>query len=210
MPSRNVTIRSMPGQRGHLPPRVRVLSSKRAFHGAVFDVYSDVIAEPGGTPHRKDVIRHNGSVVILPIQYPRHGEPLILLERQYRHATGRYLWELPAGRIEPGERPLTAARRELAEETGYSARRWKKLIRYYASPGFLAEWMQIYLAEDLTPGDDSPDPDEIIRHQFFPLSKALRMVDTNRLLDAKTMLALLLYEKNHKHKRRYKSAVDSR
>jgi ADP-ribose pyrophosphatase len=201
MPSRKAPARPMPGQRGHLPPKVRVLSSRRTFHGAVFDVYSDVIAEPGGTPHRKDVIRHNGSVVILPVQYPRKGEPEILIERQYRHATGRYLWELPAGRIEPGEQPLTAARRELAEETGYRARRWKKLIRYYASPGFLAEWMQIYLAEDLTPGKDSPDPDEIIRHQFFPLSKALRMVETNALLDAKTMLALLLYEKQRRTRR---------
>ena len=97
--------------------------------------------------------------------------------------------------------PLAAAKRELAEETGFRAKRWSKLTRYYASPGFLAEWMQIYLAEDLTPGKDSPDPDEIIRHQFFPLSKALRMVETNALLDAKTMLALLLYEKLRRTRR---------
>jgi ADP-ribose pyrophosphatase len=190
-----------------LPAGVKVFSSKRVFHGRVFDVYSDRIAEPGGVPHIKDVIRHNGSAVILPVQYPdgRNAEPQILLERQYRHAAGKYLWEIPAGRLEPGESPLIAAKRELAEETGYRARRWSKLVRYYASPGFLAERMEIFLAEDLTLGATNPDDDEIITFRFFPLSKVLSMIASNRLEDAKTMLAVLMFEKRHtsrKHRKK--------
>jgi ADP-ribose pyrophosphatase len=141
------------------------------------------------------------------VQYPdgRNAEPQILLERQYRHAAGKYLWEIPAGRLEPGESPLIAARRELAEETGYRARRWSKLVRYYASPGFLAERMEIFLAEDLTLGATNPDDDEIITFRFFPLSKVLSMIASNRLEDAKTMLAVLMFEKRHtsrKHRKK--------
>jgi ADP-ribose pyrophosphatase len=180
--------------------KVKVLSSRRTFHGKVFDVYSDDIVEPGGEPHIKDVIRHHGSAVILPVQYTGPdgkplAEPHILLERQYRHATGKYLWEIPAGRLEPGESPLAAAKRELAEETGFRARKWSKLTSYYASPGFLAEKMNMFLAEDLTPGETNLDEDEIIEWEFFPLSKVLRLIDQNRLEDAKTMVATLLFER---------------
>ena len=207
MPAPRSTSRSAAAKSPKLPAGVNVFSSKRAFHGRVFDVYSDRISEPGGTPHIKDVIRHNGSAVILPVQYPdgRNAEPQILLERQYRHAAGKYLWEIPAGRLEPGESPLIAAKRELAEETGYRARRWSKLVRYYASPGFLAERMEIFLAEDLTLGATNPDDDEIITFRFFPLSKVLSMIASNRLEDAKTMLAVLMFEKRHtsrKHRKK--------
>jgi ADP-ribose pyrophosphatase len=196
MPPRKSSARKTP----KLPAGVKVFSSKRVFHGRVFDVYSDRISEPGGIPHIKDVIRHSGSAVILPVQYPAASgkskpEPHILLERQYRHAAGKYLWEIPAGRLEPGESPLIAAKRELAEETGFRARRWSRLVRYYASPGFLAERMEIFLAEDLTLGATNPDEDEIIHYRFVPLSKVLNMITTNTLEDAKTMVAVLLFEK---------------
>ena len=185
---------------GKASSKVQVLSSKLAFHGKVFDVYSDNIVEPGGQPHVKDVVRHHGSAVILPVQYNGPDgkalpEPLVLLERQYRHAAGKYLWEIPAGRLEANESPLAAAKRELAEETGYRARKWSRLTRYYASPGFLAERMEIFLAEDLTPGQDSPDEDEIILHRFFPLSQLLQKIEANQLEDAKTMVAVLLFER---------------
>jgi ADP-ribose pyrophosphatase len=187
-----------PKAHGKLPKKVIVLSSHRAFHGKVFDVYSDKIVEPGGQPHIKDVVRHHGSAVILPVQtHAPAGQPLaepqILLERQYRHAAQKYLWEVPAGRLEKKESPLAAAKRELAEETGYRAKKWSRLVRYYASPGFLGERMQIFLAEGLTPGEDSPDDDEIIFHRFFSLSKVLAMIDRNQIEDAKTMVAVLLY-----------------
>ena len=178
--------------------RVKVLSSQRSFHGRVFDVYSDNIVEPGGQPHVKDIIRPHGSAVILPVQYTGpdgkpFAEPHILLERQYRHATGKYLWEIPAGRLEAGESPLGAAKRELAEETGFRARRWSRLTSYYASPGFLAEKMNMYLAEELTAGPTNLDEDEIIEWKFFPLSEILQMIDGDRLEDSKTMLSVLLF-----------------
>ena len=181
----------------HLPKGVKVFSSKRMFHGRVFDVYSDRISEPGGIPHIKDVIRHSGSAVILPVQYPAAGsksaEPQILLERQYRHAAGRYLWEIPAGRLEPGESPLIAAKRELAEETGFRARRWSRLIRYYASPGFLAETMQVFLAQDIRPGIAHPEPDEKIALLQIPLSELLRLIRAGKILDGKTILSVLFF-----------------
>jgi len=193
---KNKTAPSKPAKAVAAP--VKVISSKRSFHGRVFDVYSDNIVEPGGQPHVKDVIRHHGSAVILPVQYTGpDGKPLpephILLERQYRHATGKYLWEIPAGRLEAGESPLGAAKRELAEETGFRARRWSKLTSYYASPGFLAEKMNMFLAEDLTAGPTNLDEDEIIEWKFFPLSEILRLMDANRLEDSKTMLSVLLF-----------------
>ncbi len=104
-------------------------------------------------------------------------DPTILLERQYRHAAGQFLLELPAGRIEPNEAPLAAAKRELIEETGFRARRWSRLVRYYASPGFLAETMQIFLAEDIRPGIAQPEPDEKISLLHIPLSELLKLIE---------------------------------
>ena len=171
-----------------------LVSSKVAYRGPLFDVHADYVREPEGVTSRRDVIRHSGSVVILAVDASKsQSDPLVLLERQYRHATGQYLWELPAGRKEPKEAPLPGAKRELIEETGYRARRWRKLVRFYPSPGFLGEWMQIYLAEDLTPGPAQPEADEFIECKMVPLSTALRWVESNKILDGKSMIALLLY-----------------
>lgn len=176
--------------------RVVVLSSTLAYRGPLFDIYTDYIREPGGGDSRRDVIRHCGSVVILAIDDTRNRkDPLVLLERQYRHAAGRYMLELPAGKKEANEASLHGAKRELIEETGYRARRWTKLLRFYASPGFLGEWMQIYLAEDLSQGATSPDEDEYIQCQWVPLSQALDWIETNKIMDGKTMIALLHYDR---------------
>ena len=117
-------------------------------------------------------------------------EPRILLEHQYRHAAQSMMWELPAGRIEEGESALAAGRRELLEETGYSARRWKKILHFYVSPGFLDETMTIYLARDLTAGEAQPEADERIAIRFFPLATARRMALDGRIRDAKTMCGI--------------------
>jgi len=133
-----------------LTGRARLLSSKTVYKGKVFWVTSDEVVEPGGIRVRRDVVRHNGSVVILAIDDRKNpDDPEVLLIRQYRHAAGQFLLELPAGRIEPGEKLMPAAKRELLEETGYKARKWSRLVQYYASPGFVAESMDILLAEDL-------------------------------------------------------------
>ena len=133
-----------------LTGRARLLSSKTVYKGKVFWVTSDDVIEPGGIRVRRDVVRHNGSVVILAVDDRKNpDDPGILLIRQYRHAAGQFLLELPAGRIEPGEKLIPAAKRELIEETGYRAKRWSHHVRYFASPGFLTESMNILLAEDL-------------------------------------------------------------
>jgi ADP-ribose pyrophosphatase len=173
----------------------KVVSSKLSFKGRVFNVYTDTIVEANGHHNTKDVIRHNGSVVILAVDESANpADPDVILERQYRHAVGQYLIELPAGTRDPGEAPLAAAKREMIEETGYRAKRWTMLVRYFASPGFLAEWMQIYLARDLTAGVAQPELDEQIEIIRMPLSKAMKLVRGGKIHDGKTLIALSLYD----------------
>ncbi len=178
----------------------RVLSSRVSYRGPVFSVTTDEVEEPGGVRARRDVIRHSGSIVVLavadlasdhPAKATRKAEPRILLERQYRHAAQSMMWELPAGRIDDGETALTAAKRELLEETGYSARQWKRILHFYASPGFLDETMTIYLAQGLQAGEAQPEADERIATRFFPLSEAVRMALHGRIRDAKTISGIL-------------------
>ncbi|HTV09559.1 MAG TPA: NUDIX hydrolase [Candidatus Aquilonibacter sp.] len=179
-----------------LTGRARLLSSKTVYKGKVFWVTSDEVLEPGGVRAHRDVVRHNGSVVILAVDSSRNpNDPDVLLIRQYRHAAGQFLLELPAGRIEPGERLRPAAKRELLEETGYRARRWSHLVRYYASPGFVAESMDILLAEDLVhaPGEGTPDEDERIELYPTSLSEAVRLALTGRLHDGKSLIGILFY-----------------
>ena len=174
--------------------KVELVSSRLAYRGPLFDVYTDHVREPEGIVSRRDIIRHSGSVVILAVETRGHErDPLIVIERQYRHAAGQYMWEVPAGRKEPEEAVLTGAKRELLEETGYRARRWKKMARFYVSPGFLGEWMQVYLAEELSCGQSSPDDDEYIEHRQIPLSQALAWIDTGKIIDAKSIIAILQY-----------------
>ncbi|MFP5248598.1 MAG: NUDIX hydrolase, partial [Acidobacteriota bacterium] len=101
---------------------------------------------------------------------------------------------------EPGEDHLEAAKRELIEETGYRAKKWTKLTRYFASPGFLGEWMQVFVAEDLTPGEAQPEDDESFELQFVPLSELLRLIDAGKILDGKTITSALLYARRAEHR----------
>jgi ADP-ribose pyrophosphatase len=173
----------------------RLISSKLAYKGKVFSVFSDKVEEPGGSINVRDVIRHNGSVVILAIDESKNPDnPDIIFERQYRHAAGQFLIELPAGRVEPKEPTLAAAKRELIEETGYRAKRWTLLTKYFASPGFLGEWMQIYLARDIREGAAAPEPDENIEVFRLPLSEALALIAANKIHDGKTLIGLMLYD----------------
>jgi len=118
----------------------------------------------------------------------------VLLERQYRHAAGDYLWELPAGRIDPGETELHAAKRELLEETGYSATKWRRILKFYASPGFVAETMAVYLATGLRAGVAQPEDDEVIYKRLVPLPSAVRMAVGGTIRDAKTISSILWLE----------------
>ncbi|MGA7292569.1 MAG: NUDIX hydrolase [Terriglobales bacterium] len=173
----------------------RVLSSRISYRGPVFSVTTEEVEEPGGVRARRDVVRHSGSIVVLAVEatgkVARKNESSILLERQYRHAAQSMMWELPAGRIDDGETALTAAKRELLEETGYSARQWKRILHFYVSPGFLDETMTIYMARGLRPGQAQPEADEKIAVRFVTLSEALKMALHGRIRDAKTICGIL-------------------
>jgi len=171
-----------------------VLSSQVSYQGPLFRVLTDRLREPTGKEVTRDIIRHNGSVVILALEKSKSKkDPLVLVERQFRHAAQQYLYELPAGTIDPGEDHLAAAKRELLEETGYQAKKWTKLLRYFASPGFLGEWMQIFLAEGLTAGQAAPEEDESLELQFVPLSELLRLIGAGKILDGKTIISISFY-----------------
>jgi ADP-ribose pyrophosphatase len=168
----------------------RVISSRTAYRGPVFSVTTDHVQEPNGVQARRDVIHHSGSVVVLAVD-DSTATPRVLLERQYRHAATDYLWELPAGRIDPGERELKAAQRELLEETGYTAAKWRRILKFYASPGFVAETMSVFLATDLRAGEAQPEEDEVIYKRMVPLPAAVRMVMRGTIRDAKTISSVL-------------------
>jgi ADP-ribose pyrophosphatase len=173
----------------------KLISSKLSYKGKVFSVFTDKLEEPGGFVHARDVIRHNGSVVILAVDESKNpANPDIILVRQFRHAANQFLIELPAGRVDANEATLAAAKREMIEETGYRAKRWTLLTKYFASPGFLGEWMQIYLARDLREGTATPEPDENIEIFRLPLSEALALIAANKIHDGKTLIGLMLYD----------------
>jgi ADP-ribose diphosphatase len=170
--------------------KAKVISSRTVYRGPVFWVTTDDVQEPGGVRARRDVIHHTGSVVVLAVD-ESGPSPRVLLERQYRHAANSFLWELPAGRIDPGEKPLHAAKRELLEETGYTAEKWGRILNFYASPGFVAETMSVYLATGLKAGPAHPEADEVIHKRMVPLSAALSMVLRGTIRDAKTISSVL-------------------
>jgi len=180
-------------------PKARLISSRTLYRGPVFWVTTDQVQEPGGVRARRDIVHHSGSVVVLAVD-ESGSVPRILLERQYRHAAKDYLWELPAGRIDPGEKPLPAAQRELLEETGYSADKWRRILYFYASPGFVAETMSVYMATGVRPGKAQPEDDEVILKRMVALPAAIRMVLNGTIRDAKTIASVLWLD----HQRRGK------
>ena len=179
--------------------RARVISSRVVFRGPVFRVTSDKVVEPSGITARRDIIRHPGSVVILAVDDSRR-EPRVLLEWQYRHAAEDYLWELPAGRVDEGEEEIAAAKRELIEETGFTAERWQRAFKYFASPGFMDETMAVYLAQSLRRGKAQPEEDESITVRLFSLSDAVQKITRGTIRDGKT-IAGVLWLQNHLRRR---------
>jgi ADP-ribose pyrophosphatase len=182
--------------------KAQVVASEVVFEGPLFRIERDRLIEPGGKEADRDIIRHNGSVVILALDSAKNKrDPWIVIERQYRHAANQFLWELPAGKLDEGEDPLAGAKRELEEETGYQAKKWKPLVEYYASPGFLGESMMVFVAEGLVAGDAHPEDDEQIELRLVKLSEVLKMIAKGAILDGKTLTSVLLYARQIAGKR---------
>jgi ADP-ribose diphosphatase len=171
--------------------RAQILKSEVLYQGKVFRLQRDTVIEPGGVRADRDIIVHPGSVVVLPVF--KNGS--VLLIRQYRHSVGEFLWELVAGRKEPNESPVAAARRELIEETGYRAKRMRKLMRVVPTPGFVNEWMWIFAAEGLTEGAAQPEEDEKITPRIFTMKQAEKMIERGTLRDAKSICGILYYRR---------------
>ncbi len=173
------------------PPlaKARVLSSITVYEGPIFGIRRDKVIEPSGVRATREVITHPGSVVVLPVL----ADGRILLIQQYRHATRQYLWELVAGRMDPGETPKAAAARELIEETGYRAKRFRIFLDIFPTPGFLEERMFILLAEGLTAGEAEPEEDEKIISRSHDRKQLEEMIRGGKLRDAKSIAGILFY-----------------
>jgi ADP-ribose pyrophosphatase len=170
---------------------MKITSSKEVYQCRLFSVTEDEAVDPKtGFAIKRSVVRHAGSAVMMAVD----GKKRILLVRQYRLPAEKYLWELPAGKVDPGEKPLQAAKRELAEETGYKARTWTKLASFWASPGFVQERMTIYLATDLTAGAATPMDDERIEARWFTRKEVREMIAAAKIEDAKTMVGFLTWQ----------------
>lgn len=171
--------------------KARVLSSRVLFRGRVFGVRRDQVIEPSGIRAVRELVMHPGSIVVLPV-FP---DGRLLVIRQFRYVTGRYLWELVAGHKEPGESFATGARRELQEEAGYTARRLKKMLEIFPSPGLLTERMVIYVAQGLIKGKPRPEDDEKITARLITLKVAEIWIRQGKICDAKSVAGILYYSK---------------
>jgi ADP-ribose pyrophosphatase len=174
---------------------MKITSSKQVYDCGLFRVTEDKAVDPKTKFEiKRSVVRHIGSAVMMAVDDKNR----VLLVRQYRLPAEKYLWELPAGRLDDGERPLDAAKRELKEETGYAAKKWTKLASYFASPGFVQERMTIFLAEDLTEGEATPMDDERIETRWFKRKELAEMIDEGKIEDGKTLIGFLTWRRKKK------------
>jgi ADP-ribose pyrophosphatase len=165
----------------------KILSSQKIFDGRVFNVTVDTVRE-GELTYQREVVHHNGSAVIVPV----YDDGTVALVRQYRHPAVRYLLEVPAGTLAEGERPEIGAARELKEELGVVAARLEKLSEFFVSPGFCEEKMWVYLATELSEGEQALEADEILDVVRMPIADALEMITSGEIEDAKTIIGLIL------------------
>jgi ADP-ribose pyrophosphatase len=167
------------------------VSSTRAYHGRIISLDVDEVRFPDGSIGSLEIIRHPGASAVVPLLDPEADDPQVLLIRQYRYAADGYLYEIPAGRLDPGELPADCARRELAEETGYRAEQVEHLFTMFTTPGFTDEKIHLFLATGLSAGESHREADEFLELVPTPLSRALSMIEQGEIQDAKTALALM-------------------
>lgn len=177
--------------RGKPATSVGRISSKRVYSGRVISVDVDQVRFPDGTIGELEMVRHSGASAIVPL-LDSGRDPQVLLIRQYRYAANGYVYEIPAGRLDPGETPESCASRELREETGYSAASLRRLTTIYTTPGFTDERIHLFVAEGLTPGNSEREADEFLELHPVLISEALAMIQSGDIADGKTSVALLL------------------
>jgi ADP-ribose pyrophosphatase len=163
---------------------VKIISSHEVLKNKLFAVVDEVAKDPDGFEIKRSIIKHPGSAVMMPVDEKER----VLLVKQFRLPAEKYLWELPAGRLDEGETPLQAAERELLEETGYKAKTWTKLASFWPSPGYVSEHMTIFLATDLTAGDQQTMEDERIELQWFTRKELAEAVQSGKISDGKTLI----------------------
>jgi ADP-ribose pyrophosphatase len=174
--------------------KLRLIKRHRPYEGRVFSVVVDDVEYPSGRPSVREVAEHAGGSVALALFPDRR----TILVRQHRYPFGEFIPELPAGKLDPGEDPLHCAKRELEEETGYLASRWKRLATIYPSPGFCSEVLHIFLAEELTPapgGRKLEEGEQTMTMEILPLAEAAGMIDRGEIKDAKTICGILMTER---------------
>jgi ADP-ribose pyrophosphatase len=169
---------------------MKITSSREVYRCGIFHVTEDrAVDAKTGFEIKRSVVRHGGSAVMMAVDDRKR----ILLVRQYRLAAAKYLWELPAGTVDPGEKPLQTARRELIEETGYRARRWRKLAAFLVSPGYATERMTIYMATNLSAGKAAPMDDERIETRWFTAAEVGKLIRAGTIEDAKTIVGFFAW-----------------
>ena len=170
---------------------MKIISSQEKYRCKLFWVTEDDARDKTGFELKRSVVRHNGSAVMMAVDDKKR----VLLVRQYRLPADQYMWELPAGKVDEGEKPLQAAKRELVEETGYTAKKWKKLLSFYPSPGFVQEKMNIYLATDLSAGEATPMDDERIEARWFKRAELDDLIKKGKIEDGKTLAGYLFWRR---------------
>ena len=168
---------------------MKVISSQTLLETKIFSVVEEVANDPSGFEIKRAIVRHSGSAVMMAVDEKER----ILLVKQYRLPAQKELWELPAGRLDPGENPLQAAKRELREETGFRAKKWTKLTSFWPSPGYVEEKMTVFLATDLLEGEQEPMDDERIETKWFTRKDVHQSILDGKIADAKTMIGYFLW-----------------
>jgi len=164
----------------------KTLYSKNIFKGRIIDVKVDTVSLPDGRKSTREIVKHASAVAIVAVDDDNN----IFLVRQYRKPVEKVLLEIPAGIMETGEEPLYTAQRELAEETGWHAEHWDKILSYYSAPGFCDEELHLYLARGLTPGKCHFDSDEFLENVQIPLTEAYKMIFTGEIVDGKSIIGI--------------------
>ena len=181
--------------------RASTVSSRRVYEGRVLNLDIDQVRFPNGTIGELELIRHSGAAAVVPfLDEPNDQGARVLLLRQFRYAADGFLYEIPAGRLNPGEAPDECARRELSEEAGCTARSLVSIGGFFTTPGFIDEYIHAFMATGLTRGVASPESDEFIQHESHTLQEILRMIDRGQIVDAKTIIALLMVERLIRHR----------